>query len=42
MNTTIDASRAVAASRVFSGISGRGAVAAAVIGNRLEFFDFTV
>ncbi|NML30192.1 MFS transporter [Paraburkholderia antibiotica] len=38
MNTTTDASHAVAAARV----SNRGAIAAAVIGNWLEFFDFTV
>ncbi|SMG57983.1 MFS transporter [Paraburkholderia susongensis] len=38
MNTTTDAGHAVDAGR----ISSRGAVAAAVIGNWLEFFDFTV
>ncbi|OLL29076.1 MFS transporter [Burkholderia sp. SRS-W-2-2016] len=38
MNTTTDASHAAGAAR----ISHRGAIAAAVIGNWLEFFDFTV
>jgi MHS family proline/betaine transporter-like MFS transporter len=38
MNTTTDASRAVDAGQ----LSHRGAIAAAVIGNWLEFFDFTV
>lgn len=41
MNTTADARRTLNAAGT-SRISSRGAVAAAVIGNWLEFFDFTV
>lgn len=42
MNTTTDASHAVDASRTAGRISSRGAIVAAVIGNWLEFFDFTI